>query len=487
MRPGARASLTGSGGRCRQLAPDIIPSQNVALAREHLASAKERFDIRPSSSTKATNLTFPTPFRGASRHAARTLIPAVTLIAAALLSGCGGSDGEKGGKRPPPKVGFVVAAPTSVPLPVTLGGRTVAFETSEVRPQVAGVIQRRLFTEGSYVRAGQPLFQIDPSLYRASVNQAQANLASARASAEAAVARAERYRPLAEIEAIAKQDYTDAAAQARVARATIAQNQAALETAQVNLRFTTVPAPISGRIGRSLVTVGGLASSSQADPLAIIQRTDPMFVDMQQSAADLTALRRKLREGGIGAGSTQVTLKLEDGSDYPLPGTVQFSEVAVNPETGTVTLRARFPNPQGQLLPGTFVNAVFNQAVETNAFLVPQQGVQRDFNGSAFVMLVGKGNKAVRRGEPHLRHQLGGDVRPRAGRPDHPAGPERPQARCGDRPGPRQHAAEPAGSSARTRRPRRQGRRCAQAGQLIPRCPAYSSIGRSSPGCSRSS
>jgi membrane fusion protein (multidrug efflux system) len=262
---------------------------------------------------------------------------------------------------------------------------------------VAGVIQKRLFTEGSFVRAGQPLFQIDPSLYRANVNQAQANLASAQASADAAIVRANRLKPLAEMEAVAAQDYTDAAAQARVARATIAQNAAALDTARINLRFTTVPAPISGRIGRSLVTVGALAGASQDTALAIIQRTDPMFVDMQQSAADLTALRRKLREGGVAEGSTRVTLKMEDGSDYPLPGVVQFSEVTVNQDTGTVTLRARFPNPQALLLPGMFVNAVFDQAVEQNAFLVPQQAVQRDFDGSAYVMLVGKDNKAARR------------------------------------------------------------------------------------------
>lgn len=280
---------------------------------------------------------------------------------------------------------------------MTLGGRTVAFETSEVRPQVAGVIRRRLFTEGSYVRAGQPLFEVDPSLYRAAANQAQANLASARASAEAAIARAERLKPLAEMEAVAQQDYTDAAAQARVARATIAQNNAALETARVNLRFTTVPAPISGHIGRALVTVGGLASTGQESPLAIIQRTDPMYVDMQQSAADLVAMRRKLRDGGLAAGSTAVTLKLEDGSDYPLQGTVQFSEVTVNQQTGTVTLRARFPNPDGLLLPGMFVNAVFNQAIDPNAVLVPQQALRRDFDGSAYVMLVGNDNKAVRR------------------------------------------------------------------------------------------
>lgn len=334
---------------------------------------------------------------GARRQSARAVLPCLALLCATLVSACNQSEEQKGGKRPSPSVGFVVVQPSAVPVPVTLGGRTVAFETSEVRPQVGGVIQKRLFTEGSYVRAGQPLFQIDPSIYRANVNQAEANLAGAKASADAAIVRANRLKPLAEMEAVAAQDYTDAAAQARVARATIAQNAAALDTARINLRFTTVPAPISGRIGRSLVTVGALAGSSQETPLAIIQRTDPMFVDMQQSASDLTALRRKLRDGGAETGSTRVTLKMEDGSDYRLPGTVQFSEVTVDQATGTVTLRARFPNPQGLLLPGMFVNAVFDQAIEQNAFLVPQQAVQRDFDGSAYVMLVGKDNKAVRR------------------------------------------------------------------------------------------
>ncbi|MEW9854327.1 efflux RND transporter periplasmic adaptor subunit [Novosphingobium sp. M1R2S20] len=313
------------------------------------------------------------------------------------LAACGSSAEQSGSGQPPPQVGYVLVKTSSVPEPVTLGGRTVAFETSEVRPQVMGVIRRRLFSEGSYVRAGQPLFEIDPSLYRAAVNQAEANLVSAQASAEAAIARAERLKPLAQMEAVSQQEYTDAAAQARVARAVIAQNRAALETARVNLRFTTVPAPISGQIGRSLVTVGGLASAGQETPLAIIQRTDPMFVDMQQSAADLVTMRRKLRDGGIAAGSTAVTLKLEDGSDYPLQGTVEFSEVTVNQQTGTVTLRARFPNPEGLLLPGMFVNAVFNQAFDPNAILVPQQALRRDFDGSAFVMVVGKDDKVFRR------------------------------------------------------------------------------------------
>lgn len=321
----------------------------------------------------------------------------ILLLGCALASSCSNGSTRQGGERPAPQVGFVTVAPGAVPVPVTLGGRTVAFETSEVRPQVAGIIRKRLFTEGGFVRAGQPLFQIDPSLYRAAVNQAQANLASARASADAAVARANRFRPLAEMQAVAQQDYTDAAAQARVARATVQQNSAQLETAQINLRFTTVPAPISGRIGRSLVTVGALASASQTEPLAVIQRTDPIYVDMQQSAAELTALRRNLAAGGIAPGSTAVRLLLEDGSQYGYTGSVQFSEVTVNEQTGTVTLRARFPNPQGFLLPGMFVNAVFEQAINPNAFLVPQEAVQRDFDGSAFVLLVGRDNKVVRR------------------------------------------------------------------------------------------
>lgn len=318
-----------------------------------------------------------------------------------VLAACSGGGGED--ERSPPQVGFVVVQPRSVPVSVTLGGRTVAYETSEVRPQINGLIRRRLFTEGSVVRAGQPLYQIDSSLYRAAVNQAEANLASARASADAAVARVDRYKPLAEIEAIAEQDYTDAAAQARVARASVAQNAAALETARINLRYATMTAPIGGRIGRSLFTVGALVSASQQEPLAVIQRLDPIYVDMQQSSAELTALRQALQRGEVAPGGTSVRLRLEDGSDYGYAGRVQFSDITVDESTGTVTLRASFPNPQGLLLPGMFVNAVFDQAVEPRAFLVPQPALQRDFDGSAFVFVVGDGNKAKRRMVTALR------------------------------------------------------------------------------------
>lgn len=318
------------------------------------------------------------------------------LFAALLaLSAC--SDSAPSGSRPAPTVGFVTVEPSAVPVSVALSGRTVAFETSEVRPQVTGIIRRRLFTEGSYVRAGQPLYEIDASLYRASVQQAEANLAQSRASADAAIARAERYKPLAAQEAISQQEYTDAEAQARQARAAIAQNSAALETARINLRFATISAPISGRIGRSLVTTGALASAAQAQPLAIIQRLDPVYVDMQQSSAELTALRQSLSSGKVGAGSTSVQLKLEDGSTYAYPGVVEFSEISVDESTGTVTLRARFPNPDGLLLPGMFVTAMFEQAVEPSAFLVPQEALQRDFDGSAYVFIVDASNKAKRR------------------------------------------------------------------------------------------
>ncbi|HWW57507.1 MAG TPA: efflux RND transporter periplasmic adaptor subunit [Sphingopyxis sp.] len=314
-----------------------------------------------------------------------------------LLGACTSQDEAGGRNRGAPEVGYISVAVEAVPVTTSLGGRAVAFETSEVRPQVNGLIHRRLFTEGAFVRAGQPLYQIDPSLYRAGVDQAVANLASARASAQAAEERARRLEPLAKMQAVAEQDYTDALAQARMARAAVAQNGAALETARINLRFATITAPISGRIGRSLATPGALVSASQATPLAVIQQTDPMFVDMQQSSAELTTLRQALESGGVTAGSTSVRLRLEDGSAYGFAGTVQFSDVTVNEATGTVTLRARFPNPKGVLLPGMFVTALFDQAVNPAAILVPQPAVLRDFDGSAFVYLVGKDNKAARR------------------------------------------------------------------------------------------
>ena len=318
-----------------------------------------------------------------------------------LLTACsnggaqGGSGGPGGGG--PIEVGYVIVQPSSVPVEQSLPGRVAAFQISEVRPQVSGVITRRLFAEGSIVRQGQTLYQIDPSLYQAQVSQAAANLQSARASAEAARARAERYRPLAEMEAVSKQDYSDALAQARQANAAIAQNSAALRTAQINLRYTRVPAPISGRIGLSRFTEGALVTANQADALTTITRLDPVYVDIQQSAPDLLALRRSLSKGGAIATTTQVRLKLPDGSDYGYTGTVQFTEVVVDADTGSVTLRARFPNPQSLLLPGMFVTASFAQAIETTAYLVPHAAISRDPKGSATLWVVGPGNTAIQR------------------------------------------------------------------------------------------
>jgi membrane fusion protein, multidrug efflux system len=323
------------------------------------------------------------------------------LFSMALITGCSNSgEQQKGGpgaRGGTPEVGFVVVQPTSVAITTELAGRTAPFAEAQVRPQVSGVIQQRLFTEGGLVRRGQTLYQIDPRLFQANTAQAQANVAAAEATAEAARIRAARLRPLAEMQAVSQQEYTDAAAQARQATAAVNQQRAALQTAQVNLGFTRVPAPISGRIGRSLFTVGALVTANQAEPLAVIEQLDPIFVDIQQSAGELLALRRSLAQGDVMPARAGVRLKLEDGSDYNMTGVIQFSEVVVDPGTGTVTLRARFPNPQGVLLPGMFVRALFAQSVNTSAFLVPQQAVTRDPQGNATVLVVGPNNRAVQR------------------------------------------------------------------------------------------
>lgn len=323
-----------------------------------------------------------------------------TIAAFCLLASCSSGEADRAGgpNSQPVQVGYVVIQASSVPIQNSLPGRVAAFQISEVRPQVSGVILRRMFTEGSVVRQGQTLYQIDPSIYQAQVAQASANLQSARASAEAATARAERYRPLAEMEAVSKQDYTDALAQSRQANAAIAQNNASLRTAQINLRYTRVPAPISGRIGLSSFTEGALVTANQPEALATITRLDPVYVDVQQSASDLLTLRQSLARGGGAVPATaQVRLRLPDGSDYGYTGTVQFTEVVVNADTGSVTLRARFPNPQSILLPGMFVTASLAQAINTTAYLVPQQAVARDPKGNATLWVVGPGNTAVQR------------------------------------------------------------------------------------------
>jgi membrane fusion protein (multidrug efflux system) len=338
------------------------------------------------------------------RRSSGVLIATLLLLSACSSGdpGSGGGGGGRGGRGGrgaggTPTVGFVVVQQGSAPIQQELPGRVAAFQVSEVRPQVSGVIQKRLFAEGSIVRQGQTLYQIDPSIYAAQQAQAAANLQGARANAVAARTKASRYAPLAKMQAIAQQDYTDAVAAARQAEASVAQNNASLRAAQVNMRFTRVPAPISGRIGLSSVTEGALVTANQTDSLATITRLDPVYVDIQQSAADLLKLRQALANGGAVPASAQVRLKLPDGSDYGFTGTVEFSEVIVDQSTGTVTIRARFPNPQAVLLPGMFVTAEFAQAIQTSAILVPQQAVTRDPQGNATLFVVGPGNRAVQR------------------------------------------------------------------------------------------
>jgi len=324
----------------------------------------------------------------------------ITLLMALLVTGCGGAQNEgRGGPAGdgPVQVGFVVLQPQDVPLVTELPGRTSAYRASDVRPQISGVIRRRLFTEGAIVRAGQPLYEIDPLPYRAAAAEAEANLASAVASAAAARATADRYKPLVAIEAISQQDYTNAVAAAEQAEAAVAQRRAARETAQINLGYTNVPAPITGRIGRSMATVGALVTANQADPLTQINQLDPIYVDIQQSSSELLTLRRLLARGDSAPMSADVRLLLEDGSEYDAVGRVQFAEAMVDEATGTVTLRAEFPNPQGWLLPGMFVRARFTQALDRDAFLVPQAAVTRDEKGEALLYVVGKDDKAERR------------------------------------------------------------------------------------------
>jgi len=317
-----------------------------------------------------------------------------TLLVTLAAAGCAK---KAPAPPPPPQAGYVVVTARPVPLDIELAGRTTAYETADVRPQVSGLILARRFVEGSVVKQGQTLYEIDPSQYRAAVAQAEGALANARAARVDAKAKADRYKPLAAIDAVAKQDYTDAVAQAQEADAQVKQAAATLESARINLRFTTVPAPITGRIGRSLVTTGALVTNGQSTVMATIARLDPIFVDIQQSSAELLALRQQLSKGGVAPASADARLILEDGTPYPLTGRIEFAESLVDPTTGSVTLRARFPNPNNLLLPGMFVRAQLAQAVAPRGILAPQQAVSRDPQGNASVLVLGAGDKpAVR-------------------------------------------------------------------------------------------
>jgi membrane fusion protein (multidrug efflux system) len=325
-------------------------------------------------------------------HFARGLL-IVSLLA---LPGCG-RHGAGMPQMPPPEVGVVTIEPQAVTLANELPGRTSPFEVSDVRPQVSGIIKARLFTEGANVKAGQVLYQIDPATYQAAYDQAKAQLASAQANVATAQAKAERYADLVKINAVSRQDFDDANAAARAATAAVAQQQAAVEAARINLGYTRVTAPIAGRTSRSTYTQGALVTAGQADALTTVQRLDPIYVDITQSAADLLRLRREFETGQLtnaGSAAAEVRLKLVDGSDYALPGKLQFTDVTVDQTTGAVMLRAVFPNPNGVLLPGMYVRAELNQGIATQGLLVPQQAVTRDQQGDPSVMVVDPSGKA---------------------------------------------------------------------------------------------
>ena len=323
----------------------------------------------------------------------RAVVSATALAVIALtITACGQGKGAGGGPGAggPTPVGVIVAKTEPVTLTSELTGRTSARLVSEVRPQVGGIIKARLFTEGGYVRAGQPLYQIDPATYQAAYNSAAAGLAQAQATATAAKLKAERYKGLVEINAVSKQDNDDAQAAALTANANIAAQKAAVDSARINLGYTRVLAPISGRVGKSSVTPGALVTASQATALATVQDLSKIYVDLTQSSAEMLKLQRDLATGQLGrSGSALVTLKLEDGSTYPIPGRLEFSDVTVDPTTGSVGLRATFDNPNGVLLPGMYVRAVLGKGVANSGMLIPQAAVSRDPKGNATVMVVG--------------------------------------------------------------------------------------------------
>jgi membrane fusion protein (multidrug efflux system) len=319
------------------------------------------------------------------------------VLTAVVLAGCGSGKQQQPPAPPTPQVGFVTVSPQSVTLSTELAARTAAYETSEIRPQVNGLITARLFQEGDEVRAGQPLYRIDPQPYQAQVASARAALTRAKAAIASNDALARRYGELVKINAIARQDYENAITTAQQARADVAAQEAALRTATIDLGRTTVKAPISGRIGRSAVTTGGLVTASQTTALSTIQRLDPIYVDITQSSVDQLRLRKQLLEGNLsrGANAARIRLKLEDGTLYPVEGVVKFADVTVDPATGSQTIRAQFSNPNRLLLPGMYVTAQFVEGTQANALLVPQRAVSRDEKGNPVVMVVGPGNKIL--------------------------------------------------------------------------------------------
>lgn len=315
----------------------------------------------------------------------------VALVGGLLLDGCGRRQESKA--PPAPEVATVTVQPEQLVLTTELPGRTCPHLVSEIRPQVNGIIKKRLFTEGSDVKAGEVLYQIDPAPFQAALDSAQAALKKSEANLTVSRLKFERYKVLFVEKVISQQDYDDREAVLKQAEADVESCKAAVETASINLAYTRVTAPISGRIGKSNVTDGALVTAYQAIPLATIQQLDPIYVDVPQSATELLRLRRRLAEGRLnqdGGNQNKVKLILGDCAQYPLEGTLQFRDVTVDPTTGSVILRVVVPNPEGLLLPGMFVRAVIEEGVAEKALLVPQQGVNRTPKGDPFALVVNK-------------------------------------------------------------------------------------------------
>jgi membrane fusion protein (multidrug efflux system) len=324
-----------------------------------------------------------------------TRITACTLTALALLSACGQKNAAApgaGAKMPAPEVGVITTKLEPVELQAELPARVEPFRVAQVRARVNGVVLKRLFTEGSEVKQGQSLFQIDPDTYQAQVNAAQAALAKAQANLTSAAAVVERYKPLVEVDAVSKQEFTNAVAAQKQGEADVSQARAQLKNANISLAYTNVYAPISGRIGRALVTEGALVSATEATQLALIQQTDKVYLNIAQSASDLQALRRKAGERNLAAG-LPVTVVLDDGSELPHKGKLLFSDVTVDPTTGQITLRAEMPNPGNALLPGQYVRARLAEGTLPAGILVPQQAVTRGGPNGDTLTVIGADNK----------------------------------------------------------------------------------------------
>jgi membrane fusion protein (multidrug efflux system) len=332
------------------------------------------------------------------RHVATLTLGLSLLSTAILLSGCGKP--PMGGPPPTlavPQVSVLTVQAQRVAVTTELPGRTAPVLIADVRPQITGLVQARRFTEGSEVRAGEVLYQIDPASYSASADSAQAALAKAEANLRSTKLKAARYQELVAIKAVSQQDNDDAAASLQQAEADVAAAKASLQSARINLDYTRITAPISGRIGKSSVTPGALVTANQSTALATVQKLDPIYVDVTQSSTTVLRLKRALAGGQLSGGAAKVKLLLEDGSTYPLPGKLKFSDVTVDPGTGAITLRAEFPNPKGELLPGMYVRAVLEEGVMDQALLVPQPAVSRDAAGKPQAYVVDAAGKLEQR------------------------------------------------------------------------------------------